>query len=76
MANSAVGALLIFIGLVLLISGGWNFLLNQALSQVPVVGDLFSLIAPSVSRDQVLFILIGLLLIMMGALLARKSKTK
>ena len=70
-SRRTVGAIVIFIGILLFLSGIWDFFLRSILGTVPIIGDLFNLFAPTISQESMLHILIGLALIFGGILLAR-----
>ena len=71
-----VGILIIFIGIIVLISGLWDLILDRFFNSIPVVGDLFNLIAPVDIQQILIHILLGFLLIGIGGFLAKSHVRK
>lgn len=73
-SRRTVGAVVIFIGILLFLSGIWDFILRSILGTIPIIGDLFNLFAPTISQESMLHILIGLVFIFIGILFVRRKK--
>lgn len=69
-----VGIILIFIGLVIVISGLREFIQILIIEQIPVIGDIIQLIAPSALEEQLIHVLVGILLILAGGFIAKRKK--
>ncbi len=75
-----IGVLIIFIGILILISGLWNIfldaLIDRTIGSIIVLGDIYNAIAPNDTQVQVIHVLVGLLLIGIGGFIAKSHIRK
>lgn len=69
-----LGIGLIFIGILIVLSGIREFVQILIIEQIPIIGDIIQLIAPTAIRDQLIEVLAGLVLIFVGGIIVKRKK--
>ncbi len=73
--RQAVGIVIIFGGILVFLAGLREFLLVLFIEQIPLIGDVIRLIAPTALQEQLIYILGGIVLLFVGGIVARRKKT-
>ncbi len=74
MVHKLIGVLLIFVGILVFFSGINTAIQFQILGQIPIIGELITMIASDDIQTAMFHVLLGLLLIFFGFLIARRKK--
>jgi len=69
-----IAIVLIFSGFIAFLSGIRGLVTFFIVEQIPVVGDLIRILAPSTPMQQLIIVLIGITLFAVGLLLLRRKK--
>lgn len=72
--RTILGIVLIFIGIIVLLAGLREFILILFIEQIPLIGDVIRLIAPTALREQLIHVLAGIVLIFVGGIVAKRKK--
>jgi len=72
--KTILGIGLIFIGILIVLAGIREFIQILIIEQIPIIGDIIQLIAPTALRDQLIEVLAGLVLIFVGGIIAKRKK--